>query len=114
MYGVNETGRITFVNRALCELLGVDRSEQLVGQDHHHALGHCLPIGEVSTGNLGSAEPDKCALCASIGDAEPADGYMSLRGSDQEPLPIEFISRPITTQLKHEGALITGSSELRV
>lgn len=106
MYCVDETGRITFVNRTLCELLGADRPEQLMGQDHHHALGHCLPPGEVGTGNLEGADSGKCALCASIGNAEAADGCLSLRGRDQEPLPIEFISRPITTEVRHEGALI--------
>ena len=107
MYGVDETGRITFVNHTLCELLGADRAEALVGQDHHHALGHRLPIGEMAAGNLERDDLDECALCASIGRAEPADGYMSLGGVDQEPLPIEFISRPITTAGRHQGTLIT-------
>ena len=64
MYCVDEAGRITFVNHPLCELLGVDRSEQLVGQDHHQALGHCLPTGEVETEIWNAPTPvdANCAL----------------------------------------------------
>ncbi|GER23320.1 hypothetical protein NCCP1664_18160 [Zafaria cholistanensis] len=107
MYGVDETGRITFVNRTLCELLGADRAEALVGRDHHHALGHRPPIGEVAAGNLERGDLDECALCASVGRAAPADGYMSLGSVDQEPLPIEFISRPVTATGIYRGTVIT-------
>ena len=107
MYGVDETGRITFVNHTLCELLGVERAEALVGQDHHHALGHRLPTGEVAGGKLERDDLDECALCASVGRAGPADGYMSLGGAGQEPLPVEFISRPITAAGRYQGTVIT-------
>jgi PAS domain-containing protein len=31
IYGVDDTGRITFVNRTLCELVGADRADARVG-----------------------------------------------------------------------------------
>ena len=51
IYGVDQMGRITFINRAACELLGVT-AEEVIGQSahqrfhHHHADGRPYPIEE--------------------------------------------------------------------
>lgn len=111
LYGVDKTGRITFVNRALCELVGADRADALVGQDHHHALRHGRPIGDGAAGTTAwNSERDGeggCTLCAAVAHAEPANGYISVEGVNQEPLPIEFISRPITEAGRYQGTVIT-------
>ncbi|MET1154026.1 PAS domain S-box protein, partial [Arthrobacter sp.] len=111
IYGVDKAGRITFVNRTLCELVGAGRAEALVGQDHHHALGHRPSGGDVvagsSTGNRQREDRDQCSLCAAVGCGAPANGDVSLRGIDQEPVPIEFISRPLSEAGRYQGAVIT-------
>lgn len=111
IYGVDEAGRITFVNDKLCELVGVDRAEALVGRDHHHALRHCGPVEDpaavTSTGDSERDDPDGCALCGAVVRAEPVTGQVSLGDIGQEPLPIEFISRPITEAGRCQGTVIT-------
>jgi len=111
VYGVDKAGRIMFVNQTLCELIGADRAAALVGQDHHHALRHRRPVGDAaagtSPGNSEIGTPDGCALCAAVGRAEPADGRICLGGVNQEPLPVDFISRPITEAGRYLGTLIT-------
>jgi PAS domain S-box-containing protein len=110
IYGVDKAGRITFVNHTLCELAGADRAEALVGRDHHHALRHCDPVADTaagtSTGNSERDDPDGCALCAAVVRAEPITGQVSLGDIGQEPLPIEFVSRPITKAGKYQGSVI--------
>lgn len=111
IYGVDKAGRITFVNHTLCELVGTDRADALVGQDHHRALEHRRPVGDVAAATTAwdseRDELDECALCAAVGRAEPADGHISLRGVHSEPLSIEFISRPITEAGRYLGTVIT-------
>ena len=111
VYGVDKAGRIIFVNQTLCELIGADRADALVGQDHHRALRHRRPVADAaagtSTGKSETDNPDGCALCAAVGRTEPADGHISLGGLDQEPLPVEFIARPITGSGRYQGTVIT-------
>lgn len=111
IYGVDEAGRIIFANHALCELVGVDRAEALVGRDHHHALVHCGPVGETAAGTpAGNRErdaPGGCVLCAAVVRAEPTTGQVSLGDPDQEPLPLEFTSRPIAGAGSRRGTVIT-------
>ncbi|MET3810109.1 PAS domain S-box protein [Arthrobacter sp. UYEF3] len=110
IYCVDAAGRITFVNQPLCELVGADL-EALVGQDHHHALGHCPTVNDVAGGTpAGDREPEDlgdCALCAAVGHAEPARCDMSFRVADQQLQPVEFISQPIGEDGRCHGAVIT-------
>ena len=111
IYGVDGTGRITFVNRTLCELVGAVRADALVGQDHHQALGHRPPGDNVdagtSPGKPKGEDLDQCGLCAAVGLERPAQGEMSLEGTDQEPLPVGYISRPIAEAGRYHGTVIT-------
>ena len=107
LYSVDKTGRITFANRALCELLGATRADALLGQDHHRALGHRSPAGDVTAGaGNRDGDPDECGLCASVGGAGPSSGYMSFLRVDQEPVPIEFIART-STGGRHRSTVVT-------
>ncbi|XTR53218.1 PAS domain-containing protein [Pseudarthrobacter sp. So.54] len=100
VYGVDKAGRIMFVNQLLCELIGIDRADALVGQDHHRALCHSRMVGDAASGtsteNSEIGNPDGCALCAAVGRMAPADGDLCLGGVNQKPLPVGFTSRPLT------------------
>lgn len=100
MYGVDAEGRITFVNRALLELLGVP-GEVLAGQVHHLALGH--PAGPGSP-ERGSA--DACAACDAIGPGRPAHGELLLDRPGKAPLPVAYAARPVGTD-GSRGAVVT-------
>lgn len=111
IYGVDMAGRITFVNHTLCELVGVDRAEALVGRNHHHALRHCAPAGDTpagtSTETAEADDTDGCALCAAVIRAEPTTGQVDLGETGREPLPIEFSSRPLMETGRYQGTVIT-------
>ncbi|WP_432393332.1 PAS domain S-box protein [Pseudarthrobacter sp. L19] len=110
MYGVDAEGRISFANRALLELLGV-RREDLVGQDHHLALGHPAGPGSAERGSAerGSAETgsaDACAACDAIGPGRPAHGELLLDRPGKAPLPVAYAARPVGTD-GSRGAVVT-------
>lgn len=107
IYGVDKDGRISFVNKTLCELVGVDRADALLGRDHHHALRHSPTEGNAFAGTSPGDGTDGCALCAAAGRADSSGGFISLGGRDQEPLPVEFISRPWLTAGSYRGSVIT-------
>lgn len=111
VYGVDKAGRIMFVNQLLCELIGIDRADALVGQDHHRALCHSRMVGDAASGtsteNSEIGNPDGCALCAAVGRMAPADGDLCLGGVNQKPLPVGFTSRPLTEAGRYLGTLIT-------
>ena len=107
IYGIDKDGRISFVNKTLCELVGVDRADALLGRDHHHALRHRPTEGNAVAGTSTGVGTDGCALCAAVGRASSAGGFISLGGRDQEPLPVEFISRPWLTAEGYRGSVIT-------
>ncbi|MET1089296.1 MAG: PAS domain-containing protein [Arthrobacter sp.] len=102
IYGVDKAGRITFVNRTLCKLVGADGAEALVGQDHHHALGHRPSGGDVvagsSAGNRQSEDRDQCELRAAVGGLEPANGDVSALNAGLDlpapPTPTLSSNRP--------------------
>ena len=107
IYGVDEDGRISFVNKTLCELIGADRADALLGQDHHHALRHRPTEGRAIAGASTGVSTDECELCAAIGHADSAGGCISFGGLDQEPLPVEFASRPWVSAGEYRGTVIT-------
>ena len=107
IYGVDGDGRISFVNKTLCELVGVDRPDALLGRDHHHALRHHPTEGNGVAGASTGGGADECALCAAVGRADSAGGFISLEGRDQEPLPVEFFSRLGVRAGRYRGTVIT-------
>ncbi|MDI3213947.1 ATP-binding protein [Arthrobacter sp. AL12] len=107
IYGIDMGGRISFVNKTLCELVGVDRADVLLGRDHHHALRHRPTEGNAVVGTSTGVGTDGCALCAAVGRADSAGGFISLGGRDQEQLPVEFVSRPGVRAGRFRGTVIT-------
>ncbi|NUU30625.1 PAS domain S-box protein [Arthrobacter sp. C9C5] len=111
IYGVDSTGRITFVNRALCELVGADRADALVGRNHHQALGHLPTPGSAAAGTQpgtrGKETLERCGACAAVALAAPAHGDLFLEGVGQEPLPVGYSSRPLAAAGRYQGTVIT-------
>lgn len=111
IYGVDGAGRITFVNRTLCELVGAGRADALVGLNHHRALGHRPAAGSAAAGTLpgmrGTDDVEQCGACAAVTLAAPARGNMVLGGAGQKPLPVGYTARPIDAAGGDQGSVIT-------
>lgn len=100
IYGIDATGRITFVNSMLCSMVGKNR-ESLEGADHHLALGHQLPAG----GPVGAAD---CRLCAAVSRAEGVTGETYLGGAGEAAaVPVEYVTRPAGSGSGDLGSVIT-------
>ena len=100
LYGVDPSGRISFINPVLCELLGRDRAT-LEGQDQHHALGHRLSTGA-------AVDPADCAICATVDSDVPLlRGEAVVQGADGAALPVEYVARPLRDRGRREGTVVT-------
>jgi PAS domain S-box-containing protein len=100
IYGVDPSGRITFVNPMLCDLVGTD-SASLLGTDHHVSLGH-RPAGS-------APDPTGCALCGAARRKEQLDsGELHLSsGGDGPVVPVEYVIRHVQNGAYGEGNVIT-------
>lgn len=100
IYGIDEAGRITFVNSVLCGMVGKERKE-LEGADHHLALGHQSAAG-------GPVEAGDCRLCAAVSGAEGITGETYLGGSGETAaVPVEYVTRPAGSGGRDLGSVIT-------
>ena len=100
IYGVDASGRITFVNPMLCDLVGRD-SDSLLATDHHVSLGHASEPG-------GAADPADCALCAAAACKVPlVSGELYLSGEGALPVPVEYVIRHVESGAYGEGSVIT-------
>lgn len=99
VYGLDQQGRATFVNRAATEILGW-RAEDVLGQPAHDMHHHSHPDG--------SPYPrDECPIYAALTDGEVhrVDNEVFWR-SDGTAVPVEYTSTPIWRDGKLEGAVV--------
>lgn len=99
LYGVDAAGRVSFVNPALCELLGRDEAA-LVGADPHRALGHRLATGAV-------VDVEDCPICRCTGGQPLVTGEAALCGADGAVVPVEYLVRPLHARGGVEGCVVT-------
>jgi PAS domain S-box-containing protein len=97
IYGIDPTGRITFVNAAANRLLGYPPGA-LAGRNGHTALHH--------TRLDGSAYPEnECPLTATVRDGQPRTAEDVLWRADGTALPVEYRATPILG----DAGVITGA-----
>jgi PAS domain S-box-containing protein len=99
IYGLDMSGRITFINPAASQMLGFGAGE-LVGQSSHATFHHTKPDG--------SPYPEEeCPVHAAYKEGvahRGSDLYWRKNGSI---FPVEFISTPILEAEKLTGAVVT-------
>ena len=98
IYGVDERGRLTFANAALCEMVGKDRNV-LEGADHHDILEHRLPDGSA----VGRAE---CPLCVAARRPDRGSGEACL-GTSGPCAPVSYVTSPAKKVGGDLGSVIT-------
>jgi len=89
LYGLDDEGRITFVNPAACQMLGYE-PEELAGKNAHAMFHHTKPDG--------SPYPvEECPICATIvkGVVAHKDNEIFWR-KDAQPIPVEYTATPIS------------------
>jgi PAS domain S-box-containing protein len=88
IYGVDQQGRITFVNQKTCELVGQDRSS-IEGADAHRALDHRSASGA-------PVQPSDCPVCTATveGLVEPGEAHLGGVGAP-DAVPVEYVVRPV-------------------
>jgi diguanylate cyclase (GGDEF)-like protein/PAS domain S-box-containing protein len=99
IHGVDEAGRVRFVNAAGAAILGYARDEllgkQLHGLIHHsHADGTPFPVEE-------------CALVKAIADHVPRTGQDVFWRKDGTSFPVEYTIRPMVHEGQFQGAVCT-------
>jgi len=101
IYGLDIHGNCTFANPASLQILGYDNVNQLLGKHMHSLIHH--------TRNDGTSYPvDECHIYKAVRQREIAhvDNEILWR-SDGTSFPAEYWSRPITSDGKTVGSVVT-------
>jgi len=102
IYGMDEAGRCTFINKAGARMVGYDRGE-LLGKDLHATLHHSRPDGSPYP----SAEcPIHIATHTGVAARVSDDVFWT---ADGRSIPVEFTASPIQAGGKTVGAVIAFS-----
>jgi PAS domain S-box-containing protein len=100
LYGIDPQGRITFINTAACDLLGVS-ADRVIGQSAHRLFHSKLPDG--------SPYPDE--LCPThealkLGQRVRVDTEVYWR-ADGEAIPVTYAVHPLSRNGDSDGAVIS-------
>ena len=99
IYGLDEGGRMTFVNATAARLLGY-QSQELVGQEAHSLMHHTYPTGKPYPRH-------KCPTYEVIqsGKVQRVTDEVFWR-KDGKSFPVEYVSTPIIHDLRIIGAVV--------
>ncbi len=100
LYGVDQNGVITFINRAACTMLGY-RAEQAIGQIAHNLFLHRRQDG--SPYWLADS-PSHRAIC--LGDALRSDQEVYWH-ADGHSIPVMFAIHPMVKNAANAGAVVS-------
>jgi PAS domain S-box-containing protein len=100
IYGMDVDGRITFVNRSTCTLLGFT-PEEMIGQPAHALIHHHRPDGSVYP-------VEECPMRAAVqhGEARRVDDEFLFR-KDGTGFPVEYGTTPIIKDGQILGAVVS-------
>lgn len=100
IYGIDEHGNCTFVNKACLNLLGFDESD-LIGKNIHEAIHHSAPDGNKH--ELHSCDIYKASI---KGESVYVEEDLFWK-KDGTPLPVEYWSYPVKKNGKAVGGVVT-------
>ncbi len=102
IYGMDEAGKCTFINKAGASMMGYDRGD-LLGKDMHATLHHSRPDGSAYAA-------DECPIHVATETGVPArvsdDVFWT---ADGRSIPVEFTVSPIQSGGRTVGAVIAFS-----
>ncbi|HEU4620853.1 MAG TPA: PAS domain-containing sensor histidine kinase [Burkholderiaceae bacterium] len=100
IYGLNEQGICTFINRTGAQLLGY-RPEELVGQSIHDVIHHHRLDGRVYP-------PEDCPIRHTVHGSEAVrvDHEVFWR-KDGQPMPVSYSVSPLHVEGENAGAVVT-------
>jgi PAS domain S-box-containing protein len=100
IYGLDLEGNTSFVNPAVCRMLGYTE-EELIGQPMHALVHHSYPDGT-------PYPREKCHMYATFTDGEVHNiDNEVLWCKDGSSIPVEYTSQPIYKKGKVSGAVVT-------
>jgi len=100
MYGVDDNGKITFINPVACDILGYAQQE-LLGKYEHEIFHHSFKDGS-------KYPEDKCPIKSSYknGTVNQIDNEVFWR-KDGKSFPIEYLATPIKEMEKIVGSVVS-------
>lgn len=100
LYGVDQTGRVTFINQAGSTMLGC-RPEQVIGQFAHDVFHHSKPDGSPYPIN---SCPSHNAVLRGLEMRKDSEVYWH---ADGHPIPVMFAIHPMFRDGENVGAVIS-------
>ncbi len=100
-YGVDTSGRCTFVNQAFLRILGYDHAQEVLGRPIHEVIHHSRPDGSPYPA---SECPMNQAYLGQHAVHHPQDTFWRKDGS---PVPVESWSQPVVINGVVSGAVAT-------
>ena len=101
VFGVDMTGRCTFVNRAALEILGYEREADLLGKEMHALVNHSHADGRVHS----ASESRMYQAFRERQELHVADEVFWRR--DGTSVPVEYWSHPVLQDDEVQGAVAT-------
>lgn len=101
IYGIDDKGRCTFINRMGVRMLGYDSQEELIGQNMHWQIHHSYKNGE-------TMEAEDCKVFKALlnGKGTQVDDEVFWK-KDGTSFNVEYYSYPQISEGKVVGAVIT-------
>jgi PAS domain S-box-containing protein len=102
IYGVDNSGNITFMNPAALDIMGMERAEA-IGLHQHYVFKHTGPNGiEYS--------PGSCPVCSVLNTGHTQKGEEGyFKRMDNTAFPVEYVSSPIMENENLIGAVVVFS-----
>jgi diguanylate cyclase (GGDEF)-like protein/PAS domain S-box-containing protein len=97
VYGLDREGKITFINRAACSMLGLDNTD-VIGKEPHPLFHHHKADGQPNP-------VESCPLMKAALDGQPWEGEEWLIHRDGHGFPALITVSPIYSHGIHEGAV---------
>lgn len=99
LFGLDQYGRVEFVNPAACRMLSYDESE-LLGVIHHEMVHHSHADGS-------EYPKSECPIYRCLEKGQEGHGKELFFDSNGKSIPIEYDCAPVIVENKVEGAVIT-------
>lgn len=100
VYGVNQAGKITFINPAAREILGIEESENVIGASAHDLFHYATEDGS-------SNPPDTCFLQQAYAIGDELRGWDTVFWTrDSRPVPVECTVFPLRVKEELEGSVV--------